>query len=279
MINIGIIGLGFVGGSINKFFSNKAKVRSYDINGLGNSGSIEEVFNNSDFIFVCIPTPMKKSGECDTSIVESVLIELSKINSEDKIIILKSTVPLGCSEKFASNLKIPNLIFNPEFLTEANAYEDFVNQDRIILGGIDKFTNKAESFFRIFFDNKVAIIKTNYTTAELVKYTTNCFLATKVSFANEIHSISEHFNLNFSELMSIVTLDSRINNSHLKVPGPDGKKGYGGSCFPKDMNALKYTFESNGIQSTILKGSIERNENIDRVEKDWEKLKGRAVSE
>ena len=79
--------------------------------------------------------------------------------------------------------------------------------------------------------------------------------------------------------MSIVTLDSRINNSHLKVPGPDGKKGYGGSCFPKDMNALKYTFESNGIQSPILKGSIERNENIDRVEKDWEKLKGRAVSE
>ena len=91
--------------------------------------------------------------------------------------------------------------------------------------------------------------------------------------------MSEHFNLDFNELISIVTIDSRINNSHFKVPGPDGKKGYGGSCFPKDMNALEYIFKANDIESPVISGSIERNAKIDRPEKDWEKLKGRAVSD
>jgi UDPglucose 6-dehydrogenase len=278
MKNIGIIGLGFVGGSINRFFSGKEVVYNFDIKEKSNCDSMQEVFKKSEIIFICLPTPMKKNGECDISIIKKVLSEISEYNDLDKSIVLKSTIPVGTCEKFSKEFKLSNLVFNPEFLTEANAYDDFINQDRIILGGKSKYTSHLSSFFNKHFHSS-HIIQTDHKTAELVKYVTNCFLAVKVSFANEIYTLAEKESIDYERLIDIVTLDSRVGNSHWSVPGPDGKFGFGGSCFPKDINALNYIFQDLNLPSEILSAAIKRNETIDRPEKDWKKLKGRAVSD
>lgn len=278
MKKVGIIGLGFVGGSIDRFFKDKVDVFNFDINGDCNCSSLEEVIKKSEIIFVCLPTPMMKNKDCDLTIIKTALKSVSKVNSPDKTIILKSTIPPGTCEKISKDLKLPNLVFNPEFLTEANAYNDFVNQDRIIFGGSEKYTSILKSYFKTFFPNS-EIVKTDYTTAELVKYVTNCFLAVKVSFANEIFDLTESLNINYQNLINIAMLDKRLGLSHWSVPGPDGKRGFGGSCFPKDMNALNQFYKNKEIKSFIIDSSVKRNEEKDRAEKDWELLKGRAVSE
>tara|TARA_B100001287_G_C22636362_1_gene507779 strand:+ start:203 stop:1039 length:837 start_codon:yes stop_codon:yes gene_type:complete len=278
MKKVGIIGLGFVGGSINRFFKDKVDVFNFDINGDCNCLSLEEVIKKSEIIFICLPTPMMKNKDCDLTIIKTALKSVSKVNSQDKTIVLKSTIPPGTCEKISKEFKLPNLVFNPEFLTEANAYNDFVNQDRIILGGSEKHTSILKSYFQTFFPNS-EIVETDYTTAELVKYVTNCFLAVKVSFANEIFDLTESLNINYQNLINIAMLDKRLGLSHWSVPGPDGKRGFGGSCFPKDMNALNQFYKNRGLKSFIIDSSVKRNEEKDRTEKDWKLLKGRAVSE
>ena len=119
---------------------------------------------------------------------------------------------------------------------------------------------------------------TNSNTAELVKYTINNFLALKVSFANEIYNFSKIINIDYDELISICQNDNRLGKSHWQVPGHDGSMGFGGSCFPKDVSALLYEMDSKGMKSYIINAAKMRNIEVDRPEKDWEKLKGRAVS-
>ena len=278
MKKVGIIGLGFVGGSINRFFKDKVDVFNFDINGDCNCLSLEEVIKKSEIIFICLPTPMMKNKDCDLTIIKTALKSVSKVNSQDKTIVLKSTIPPGTCEKISKEFKLPNLVFNPEFLTEANAYNDFVNQDRIIFGGSEKHTSILKSYFQTFFPNS-EIVETDYTTAGLVTYVTNCFLAVKVSFANEIFDLTESLNINYHNLINIAMLDKRLGLSHWSVPGPDGKRGFGGSCFPKDMNALNQFYKNRGLKSFIIDSSVKRNEEKDRTEKDWKLLKGRAVSE
>ena len=118
----------------------------------------------------------------------------------------------------------------------------------------------------------------NPTSAEMVKYTANVFLATKVSFANEIKIICEKLNINYDEVINTAKLDERLGDSHWKVPGPDNRLGFGGSCFPKDINALIYFCKSNGISINTILAAWETNLRV-RPEEDWKELKGRAVSE
>ena len=149
----------------------------------------------------------------------------------------------------------------------------------IILGSSSKTnTSKIKDLYSKVFP-KAQIFTSNHKESELSKYFINCFLALKVSFANEIFSLCHDLNIDYNEVLRLVSLEERVGESHLKVPGPDGKKGYGGSCFPKDINSLIKLFEENNIESHVLSGSWKRNSTIDRPEKDWEKLKGRAVSE
>ena len=169
------------------------------------------------------------------------------------------------------------ICFSPEFLTEANSIDDFKNQSRIIIGGPRPFTGKLKQMFRKAFPT-IPIIKTGTKTAEMVKYFTNCFLATKVTFANEMYQICSSNNIDYDKVCEYALCDERIGKSHLAVPGPDGDFGYGGHCFPKDLEAMIYFAKENDISAEFLKSVVKKNNEV-RKNRDWEKMKGRAVSD
>jgi UDPglucose 6-dehydrogenase len=169
-----------------------------------------------------------------------------------------------------------DVVFNPEFLTEANAVEDFNNATRIVLGGPRPSTTKLKTIYRKVFP-KANIVKTGSTHAEMVKYVTNTFLATKVSYANEIYKISSALGLDYDKVIEYATLDDRLGKTHWAVPGPDGDFGYGGHCFPKDLQAIVHLAENLDIDCDVLNATIDTNDKV-RLNRDWEQMKGRAVT-
>ena len=276
--NIGIVGRGFVGSAVEYGFSDKRKYLLF-INDKDESKSVhslEDVVVYSDFIFLSVPTPSNSDGSIDLSYVETALQEMSEIYSHaelsgapvENIILLRSTVTPGTTRKLQQKYQNLNIVFNPEFLTESNHKSDFVNQDRFILGGGLSDTTKVSDLFEHRFP-RVPIIQTDYETAELTKYMNNCFLATKVSFLNEMKQISEKCGADWDVAIKGFLMDSRIGQSHYQVPGPDGKLGFGGHCLPKDINALKSFGESLGLNLNTLNGVINTNLEV-RPEKDWE---------
>ena len=269
---VGIIGNGFVGESQAFAFSPIADVKIYDIDPLKSLNTIEEIYK-CDFVFVCVPTPMKKNGTQDLSYIDEVF----KDAKFGPIYILKSTVSPGTTKKL--NQKYDNLaiMFSPEFLTERTAKLDMLTQARIVLGGEKWMTNKVRHLFEQRFMNRT-FIETDSTTAELIKYMNNTFFATKVSIMNEFKLVSDAIGADWETALYGFSSDGRVGDSHLHVPGPDGKLGYGGTCFPKDVNAfIQFAKRNYGIDLNTIKGGWETNLLV-RPEKDWEKDKGRAVS-
>jgi len=273
-MKIGIVGQGFVGTAVNEGLKQHFKIETYDIAKTSTCESLGDLSEKSDVVFVCLPTPMKKDGSCHIDIVESTLLGLDVIN-ECKTIVVKSTIPPGTTEKWNSLFTNIQVVFNPEFLTEANSVEDFKNQNRIIIGGPRPATTKVKRVFAKAFP-KTPIIKTGSTTAEMVKYFLNSFLATKVSFANEMYQICEGLNIDYDKVTEYAIYDERLGKSHLNVPGPDGDFGYGGHCFPKDVKALIKVAMNHDILPTMLIATNEKNNKI-RKNRDWEKQEGRAV--
>ena len=163
------------------------------------------------------------------------------------------------------------------FLTEATFIEDFKNQNRIILGGIRRGTNKLRQVYSKVFP-RTTIVKTGAKHAEMVKYFTNCFLATKVSFANEMKMLCDELDLDYDKVVEYATYDERLGKTHWAVPGPDGELGFGGHCLPKDLNALISVAVDNslGLYINVLSGVLETNNKV-RKNRDWEQMKGRAV--
>ena len=275
MKTIGIVGQGYVGTAVKTVFEKYYETNTFDLNGKCNCRDMEELVDNSDIIFVCVPTPMKKNSSCDTSIVESVVHEINTLTDTDKIVAIKSTIPPGTTNDLNKKCKNITVIFNPEFLTEANFTEDFKNQKRIIIGGQRPASTKLRQVYSLVFPD-AKIVKTGSKTAEMVKYFTNTFLCTKVSFANEMYEICEKLNIDYDKVVEYATYDERLGKSHWAVPGPDGHNGFGGSCFPKDINALLDVCRQLGVPATTLFGAWQTNEKV-RPERDWEQLKGRAV--
>jgi len=304
--SIAVIGQGFVGGSLTTVFAERGfDVYAYDKAGkyakgalpshgdpvAGYPGSIAELIGDNEedgtpgfskVYFVCLPTPMFEDGSADLSIVESVLAELASVPGE-RIAVVKSTVPPGSVETWNKKFLDAELriVFNPEFLTEANALDDMRNQNRIILGGPRPWINTVKQVFQSAFP-KVPIIKTSSTTAEMIKYLTNNFLSVKVAFANEMAQICEALdksglNVDYDKVVEYSKYDKRLGDSHWAVPGPDGHRGYGGSCFIKDINAMISIAEKLGVDTSVLDGAWKKNLEV-RPERDWEKLIGRAVS-
>jgi len=301
-MKISVIGQGFVGGSLTTVFHERGvSVYAYDKSGKYVNGALPSQIDGhypdsiskliqdnetdvsfSKVYFVCVPTPMKADGSADLSVVENVLDELASVPGE-RVAVVKSTVPPGSTEKW--NVKYDStglrVVFNPEFLTEANALDDMRNQNRIILGGPRPWINQAKQVFQNAFPN-VPIIKTSSTTAEMVKYLTNNFLTVKVSFANEMYQICqalEHsgMNVDYDKVVEYAKYDERLGGSHWAVPGPDGKFGYSGSCFPKDINAMISVGDRLHVDTAVLDGAWKKNLEV-RPERDWEHLVGRAVS-
>ena len=277
-MKIGIIGNGFVGSAImHGFILHVDDIMVHDKNPKRSTHTMEELVNNSDIIFICVPTPMFESGEADLSIVNSVTNELSRYeNIKDKVVVIKSTVVPGTTENLADSHKHMSFVFNPEFLTERKARLDFINTARVVLGSNKKEAlSRVEELYKLRFPY-TKIIKTDFGTAQLIKYMANCFFATKVSFMNEMYQVCEAIDGNWSEALEGFITDGRIGNSHIDVPGHDGDFGFGGKCFPKDLNAMIKKAESLGVEPSVMKGAWEKNKDI-RKNLDWFDIPG-AVS-
>ena len=279
-MNIGIVGQGYVGTAVKEVFSKHYDVETYDLDKDKCSVDyLEDIVELTNIIFVCVPTPMKKDGSCDTSIVEAVVKDINDMvvsrNVSGRIVAIKSTIPPGTTNRLNKECKNISVIFNPEFLTEANFIEDFRNQSRIIIGGERPSSTKLRQVYSLAFPN-AKIVKTGSITAEMVKYFTNTFLATKVSFANEMYQICGRLGIDYDKVVEYSTYDERLGKSHWAVPGPDGHYGFGGSCFPKDINALIHLGLELDMTPEVLMAAWETNLEV-RPEQDWKDLKGRAV--
>jgi UDPglucose 6-dehydrogenase len=238
---IGIIGKGYVGGAMYENFKDYYSVEVYDTDSSKRTRSLEELVTWAQILFVSVPTPMNnETGACDTSIVESVVHQIAAID-KTKIVVIKSTVPPGTTARLAEETGLA-LCFNPEFLTEANYILDFKYQPLIVIGADDQGIYDAVYDLYDDFNYRVGargqIVQSTTKEAEMFKYLANCFLATKVIFLNEIYKLCQVTKIDYSRVADIAKLDRRLGHTHWRVPGPDGKFGFGGSCFPKDMNAL-----------------------------------------
>ncbi len=270
--SIGVIGHGYVGESQSFAFSPSFPVKVFDTDELKSTHSLEEVLN-SDFVFVCLPTPMRKDGSQDTSFIYNFFENASKT----PIYIIKSTILPGTTDYLIKKFKHLKIIFSPEFLTQRTAKLDILTQTRVILGGEKKLTNKVREIYSVRFKNKT-IIETDALTAEFIKYMNNTFFASKVSIMNEFYRFAKHLGVDWDTALYGFVSDQRIGDSHLDVPGPDGKFGFGGACFPKDINAFISLAKKNKINMNVLEAAWKTNLEV-RPERDWEDLKGRAVSE
>ena len=282
---IGIVGKGFVGSAVQFGFSPSvgcdAEVRVYDINPNKSTHTLEETVNESDFIFLSVPTPSNKDGSINIDILDDALNNINEVSECQNAVLVRSTVVPGTTRKLQGKYPDLNLLFNPEFLTERNAKFDFINTSRFVVGNNGKTLNELHSeklvdLFRDRFSEGISVLETNYETAEMIKYMSNCFFATKISFMNEMYKIAEKSDVDWEQAVSGFVTDGRIGHTHLDVPGHDGKFGFGGSCFPKDIQALINFGESLGLNMNTLKGAWNTNLEV-RPERDWEDLKGRAV--
>ena len=281
MKKIGIVGRGFVGSAVEFGFSAQtgcdAELRVYDKDPSKSIHTLEETVNESDFIFLSVPTPSNVDGSMNVDILETALSDIQDINSrKGNIILIRSTITPGTTAKLAKKFTKLNIVFNPEFLTERSAKFDFINQSRFVLGGRKRNTARVAELFRWRFGDSVPCIETNWETAEMIKYMNNCFFATKVSFMNEMRLVADKVGVDWDMAVEGFVRDGRIGHTHLNVPGPDGKMGFGGSCFPKDIQAMIQFGEDLGMDLNTLQGAWETNCEV-RPERDWEQLKGRSV--
>lgn len=277
---IGIIGKGFVGSAVQFGFSPSvgvdAEIKVYDKDPNKSTHSLAEVVNQSDIVFLSVPTPSNKDGSINIDIVDSVLNSINKILTIDNIILLRSTVVPGTTRKFQKKYSNLRIVFNPEFLTERSAQFDFINQTRFIIGGETNDIKEVSGLFRERFGNTISIIETNYESAELIKYMGNTFFATKISFLNDMKLLADKCGASWDDVIEGFVRDGRVGHSHLNVPGHDGKYGFGGSCFPKDIQAIIKFADELGIDMDVLKGVWKTNLKV-RPERDWEQLKGRSI--
>tara|TARA_R110000796_G_scaffold251847_1_gene384190 strand:+ start:2605 stop:3468 length:864 start_codon:yes stop_codon:yes gene_type:complete len=281
-MKIGIVGNGFVGSSVAYGFSAQtgfdAEIKIYDKEKQKATHSLKEVINDSDFVFVSVPTPSNKDHSINIEVVNDIFHEMNSLSdNRETIFLLRSTVTPGTTNRVQQACPNLRIVFNPEFLTERSAKFDFINQSRFILGGLPENTDKVASLFRERFGFATPVIQTNYETAEMIKYMNNCFFATKVTFLNEMRQIADCSGVNWDVAIEGFVRDGRVGHSHISVPGPDGHYGFGGSCFPKDMRAMISYAKSLGIEPTILESAWNKNLEV-RKDRNWLNMPGRAIT-
>lgn len=257
--NLAIIGHGFVGKAIDECFPSTNKF----IIDIDSKNQIKDLVDiNPNIIFICLPTPMNDDGSINSKIIENVFIEIKK-NGIDCINVLKSTVTPDVLQKLSQHTS--RLVYNPEFLRENSAIDDLINSQINILAGNRNDCLDVQNIFINFSIKKNLNFKiTDIETASIIKYTINAFLASKVLFFNQIKEIfdNQNFNGSWDDFLNLICLDTRIGESHINVPGPDGKKGFGGACFPKDIAALINYASNINVDLSILKEVQEKNNNI-----------------
>lgn len=309
-MNIGIIGTGYVGLITGTYLSkyhkvicgdnNKEKIdklnnkeipiyeKDLDIlfnrtfnNSLFFTSDIQNLIENSEVIFIAVGTPPNEDGSADLKYVYEVARSIGKHINNYKVIIDKSTVPIGTAKIVKSiiqeellNRKIDmsfDIVSNPEFLREGNALKDIENPDRLIIGyNSEKALNIIKDMYSFYIEKKIPMIETNIESAEFIKYASNAFLAVKISYINELSNLAEKVGANIIDISKGMGLDKRIGNKFLNAGC-----GYGGSCFPKDTKALMEIGRRNGIELKIVESSISANQRQKErmVEKIIENLK------
>lgn len=250
---IGIIGLGFLGGSMDKYFVSKGITPfRYDKKGIG---SVVEI-NHAEIIFICVNTPYdKEKRNIDLSFVSSAI----SIIKGEKIIVIRSTVPPGTTENLQRQYPNHKFLFNPEFLRAKTAYEDFLNPPRQIVGYTEKSKELAQRILDL-----LPKAPEEYTRllsakdAEIVKYAANVMLAIKVAAANKIFDFCEKLSIDYEEIRELIGADSRIGQWGLEI-FYEGFRGYNGTCFPKDVRTFISLGEANGINVDWLKALDDEN--------------------
>ena len=262
-MKLGIVGHGFVGTAVDHGFTRD--IQKFIVDPKHNStNTIEDLIAfKPDATFVAVPTPQSESGECNTEILEGVMQQLN--TSKGLLVIVKSTVPAYKLQKIQEECINIRIVYNPEFLTEKNYIHDFVNPAMHVFGGMNKDTDAVEKLYLEHSDCKECpVYKTDLITASMVKYCINSFLATKVTFMNEMYDVLKAARgADWNTFTKIIANDPRVGNSHMRVPGNDGQRGYAGSCFPKDTAALAwFAREILNTQFTQLETSIKINDTL-----------------
>ena len=232
------------------------------------SNDLKNSVKKSDIVFICVGTPTKKGGKnADLSQINGVAKELAKYINKFKIVITKSTVPVTTGDEIEKILNKKNsknkfsVVSNPEFLREGEAIRDFTFPDRIVIGSNDKKSNKIlKNLYSPLIAKGAKYIHTSRRAAELIKYASNAFLATKITFINEIANLCEQANTNVDDIAIGIGLDQRIGSRFLRA-GP----AYGGSCFPKDTKAITATADKFNTNLSVIKSVIKSNENRSKL--------------
>jgi len=262
-MKLGIVGHGFVGTAVDHGFTRD--IQKFTVDPKHNStNTIEDLIAfKPDAIFVAVPTPQSESGECNTEILEGVMQQLN--TSKGLLVIVKSTVPAYKLQKIQEECINIRIVYNPEFLTEKNYIDDFRHPAMHVFGGMNKDTDAVEKLYLEHSDcTECPVYKTDLITASMVKYCINSFLATKVTFMNEMYDVLKAAKgADWKTFTKIIGNDPRIGKSHMRVPGNDGQRGYAGSCFPKDTAALAwFAREILNTPFTQLETSIKINSNL-----------------
>jgi len=256
-MKIGIVGLGFVGGTVERWFAAMGGVELYRYDKYKNVGSIESV-NRADVIFVAVPTPYGPKGY-DASAVQETLKNLRP----GKIVVIKSTILPLSTKMFQDYYPDLTVLFNPEFLTEANAYGDFLNPTRQLVGyASENGKRAAERVLALLPPSPYSRVLPS-TEAELVKYFSNTFLSTRVIFANQMYDICRRVGANYGAVREAAAVDPRIGASHFDV-FDGGYRGYGGHCLPKDTRALIQFARNLGVSVKLLETLEEVNSSLNQ---------------
>lgn len=273
---IGIVGLGFVGKAVHLGFDNsKNEIFAVDTK-LGTT--IDQLIEKKpDVVFVCLPTPSGENSTINTSIVENAIQELEdKRGDLDFLIVLKSTVVPSVLTKI--KLKTKHFVYNPEFLREASAGLDFLYPEFMVFGGEFEECKRLARIYNRYSQCvcDVPIFIVSHEEAALVKYAINSYLAMKVTFFNQLKDLTENVeNASYEIVRQVIGEDSRIGSSHTQVPGNDDRRGFGGSCFSKDIPALIHESQIHGAELTLLKEAWNANVNyrngyVDLLEREIE---------
>lgn len=258
-MKLGFIGVGVVGGAIYRFFKkNGVECYAYDKFKREEFDQLSEVLT-SDIIFVSVPTATRKNGEQDLGPLSEVLSMLSEAECKARVVV-KCTVLPGTMDALDAAHGNLRLVHSPEFLTAANPDLDFETSHAHLFSSSNRSSLvDVAMFFDNYFQGTSIFMSNSFRATEMAKYIHNCFLASKVSFFNDMYEACEKIGVNFDEATKMTAAVGGIGQSHFQVPGPDGQKGFGGMCFPKDTSAWIAFADRNGFQARIVNAAVEGN--------------------
>lgn len=272
-LRMGIVGHGFVGKAVEYAFSHDM-IEQFHVDPKYNSTVDDLCKINPQIVFVCAPTPMSDSGFVDASIVEDAVLKL--VNHSNALVVVKSTITPDIVDRLYNSIEpddFDRFVYNPEFLTEKSACEDFVNAQFHVVGGTEQACEELEKVYEIFSNcAHMNFYRMSGCEASFVKYGINSFLATKLTFFNQFKDLVDSFDCSYNVISRAIGADDRVAIGHTRVPGPDRKKGFGGACLPKDTTALLKFSESRGQDSvfSLLENVLTINNDYRKIyELDW----------